>query len=348
MNTSIAPQPGDRIDAASTWCLRLAEGRLPPEVQTEFDDWLAADPENVRAFEDTTRTWLALEQARQSPELIEMRRSALDAFRRSHASQWTRNNSRRRRSFVAIAAGLLVVAVGAGLWIRFVPRTYETGLGERQVVALADGSKVSLDAFSRVDVRYVGDRRALWLKRGRAKFQVAKDPLRPFSVIADDKVVVATGTEFSVELLSSQVHVILYQGSVEVLAAQPGQALRPLRLAPTLEASANGAKTLAPGRELIATFASPLAQVKVVDPVRSLAWEAGQLAFSDEPLSSAVERMNRYADTPLAIGDAAAGRVLISGVFAAGDTTAFIEGVTGIFPVRVTQTAGRQSFVSAQ
>lgn len=342
--------PGDRIEQASTWCLRLAEGSLPPAARAEFDAWQAADPENAHAFDDAVRTWQALEDARLSPELIAMRRGALDSFRRGHATRWSRIGSRRRTAWMALVASLTVVAIGTGMWSRFVPRSYETGLGERRIVALKDGSRLSLDAQSRVDVRYSGERRELWLRQGRAKFHVAKDPLRPFSVSAADKVVVATGTEFSVELLASQVHVILYKGSVEVLADQPGSALQPVRVEQPRDAGSlpRSRAALVPGRELVASVATPVVEVAVADPVRSLSWEAGQLAFSNEPLSSAVERMNRYADIPLVIGDPATGRVRISGVFAAGDTEAFVEGVTAVFPVRVQERNGRKSLVSAR
>lgn len=346
--------PPDRLDAiaiseASAWCLRLAEGRLPPEARAEFDAWRDVDPRNASAFEDVVRTWQALEQTHLSPDLIAMRRSALDSFRRGHAAQWSRSSTRWRRSAAAIAAGVAVIGITAGLWSRFVPDRYEAGVGERRVIALEDGSKVSLDARSEVFVRYSGQRRELWLRRGRAKFQVARDALRPFSVSAGDKMVVATGTQFSVELLSSQVHVILYQGSVEVLA-EHGSALQPVRWRPEPDAPAEpaGTQKLRPGRELVIAPAASEATLVAADPVRSLSWEAGQLVFNDETLLSAVERMNRYADVPLAIGDPAIGHIRISGTFLAGDTAAFVEGITGIFPVRVSKASGRNALVLAR
>lgn len=347
MTTAGGTSQGDRIEQASAWCLRLAKGSLSPDIRAEFDTWLVADPENARAFDDVARTWQSLEQSHLSPELVAMRRSALDTFRRGHAVQWNRETSRRHRVLAAVAAGLAVAAIGMGLWMKLVPRSYETGIGERRVVALADGSRISLDAHSRVDVRYSSQRRELWLRQGRAKFQVARDSLRPFSVRAADKTVVATGTAFSVELLASRVHVILYEGSVDVLAEQD-RALQPVRMMQEPSASGKEASGLAPGSELVTGIADAEVRVTTADPVRSLSWEAGQLAFNDEPLSSAVERMNRYVNVPLAIGDPVAGRVRISGVFAAGDTAAFVEGVTGVFPVRVTETGGRQSFVSTR
>src|SRR3546814_3322622 len=82
---------------------------------------------------------------------------------------------------------------------------------------LDDDSRLSLDANTRVRVKYSRAGRQLWLEEGRARFEVAKDPLRPFSVAAAGKIVVETGTEFSVELLGRETRVILYEGHVAVL-----------------------------------------------------------------------------------------------------------------------------------
>jgi transmembrane sensor len=73
--------------------------------------------------------------------------------------------------------------------------------------------------------------------------------------------------------------------------------------------------------------------VEGVDPIPSLAWEEGQLAFQDEPLSVVAERMNRYTDTPLQVTDAKTAAIRISGVFKAGDTQALIEGLAAGFAI---------------
>ena len=49
----------------------------------------------------------------------------------------------------------------------------------------------------------------------------------------------------------------------------------------------------------------------------------------------AIERVNRTSDTPIVLGDAAAGRLIINGEFDAGDTAAFVSGVASLYPVRV-------------
>lgn len=337
----------DALEQASAWCVRLADGCLSRQAQSEFDAWRAV-PRNARAFDDVAGAWQALEATSTSPELIDMRRDALESFRRSHASQWNRV-TRHRRVYLALAATFAAALIGT-LLFHLTPLRYETGIGERLQVVLSDGSKISLDAQSRVDVRYREGRRELRLARGRAKFDVARDPLRPFTVTAADKIVVATGTQFSVEMVASEVHVILYHGSVELFTEAAGEKPKPVRVKQRLplDSPRPAGATLAPGEELISESKLAIAEVRMADLVRSAAWESGQLVFTDETLAAAVERMNRYAPTPLFVGDARAAAIRISGVYAAGDTEAFVEGITGVFPVRIEKLDEQRTFLSVR
>lgn len=341
MSPSISPYGVDQAGAeeAALWAARLSNGRLAPQDQVRFQAWLDADPLNATTLDEIVGSWRAVETYASAPELLDLRERALASARQAYRARSARLVFGAGWRWGALAASVaLIVALGvAGVWLS--PRAYETGVGERRVVALSDGSKVSLDADTKVLVRYAFGRRRLWLAHGRAKFDVAKDPLHPFTVEAAGREVVATGTAFSVELLHKQVRVILYEGHVAVLDDVAGKPRRELIAVTPAREPAD--RALTPGRELVAAAAdpanaveTPTASVVQVDPVRSLAWEGGELVFEDEPLSTAVERINRYASTPLVLGDDAVARVRISGVFRAGDTEAFIHGLTAAFPVR--------------
>jgi transmembrane sensor len=84
------------------------------------------------------------------------------------------------------------------------------------------------------------------------------------------------------------------------------------------------------------------------DPSRAGAWETGQLVFQDEPMSLAVERVNRYAREKLRIGDPTVASLRISGVFTSGDTRAFVDGVTAVLPVRAVNGQGETVLRSFQ
>lgn len=331
--------PVDAAERAGEWCIRLSDGEVTPRIRQELEAWLAADERHARAFENALRVWQALGPAQSSDAMTTLRD---ETRRRFEAAQREHRRRVAKRSWIgAMAASVMAAVIGVGLWMQSAPESYVTA-GHRDVVTLEDGSVLSMDARTRVDVRYRNDRRELQLKHGRAKFSVAHDASRPFSVMAADRRVVATGTQFSVELLGQQVHVILYEGSVDVISET--------ERAPGVGApSSSATKKLAPGQELIAAIGVRReAHVKAADLESSLSWEVGQIAFNDEPLSVAVERMNRYTSTPMSVTNDAAARVTISGTFFAGDTESFIEGVTSLFPVRVETVDGRQRFISTK
>ena len=319
-----------RDEQAAYWCLSLAEGALTASDRIAFDRWLS-DPENARSFEDAVDIWDAVGSVADRPELIHLRSTALDRFRRENRQRWGRHTAPKSLWIGAVAACLLVAVAMA--FLAYTPtHSYRTGLGERQLAILEDGSKLSLDADTEVDVRMERDRRELVLIRGRAKFDVAKNPLRPFSVTAGDKVVVATGTAFTVEMVDRQIHVLLYEGHVAVLDRDSHVAI-PQAASPHDTRIAVD-QALQPGRELVMPLGGAAGTVGKADVAQSLSWEAGQLTFDDEPLSSAVARVNRYATERLVIGDAGTAATRVNGVFTAGDTEAFVEAVTALTPVR--------------
>ncbi|MDG2535361.1 FecR domain-containing protein [Sphingomonas sp. HITSZ_GF] len=339
MTTAFDTSSSDRDEQAALWCQALAEGALAPASQASFDRWIA-DPENARAFDEATQVWNAMEEVSNLPELIQLRRAALDSFGRASRDRWPRRIAPRWYWFGAVAACLVMTLMLSLVLLQDPAQAYQTGLGERRVAMLEDGSKLSLDADTRLDVRMHKDRRELTLTQGRAKFDVAKDPLRPFSVTVGDKIVVATGTSFSVEILDGQVHVLLYEGRVVVLDRASHKPV-PQRMAGITAPD----DQLLPGRELVvAAGAASQALVEEADLPQSLSWETGQLNFDDEPLSTAVLRMNRYSATKLAVGDAAAASARVNGVFTAGDVDAFIEAVTALAPVRAVPSDGIVTF----
>ncbi|MBI1685668.1 FecR family protein [Caulobacter hibisci] len=328
----------DALDEAAAWCVRLAEGELSGAEQAQLEAWFAADPEHRALLDDAVCAWRAVDEQAMSPGMVALRGEALEDLRRAQSRRWAARPDRRALIGGALAACLVAALAGGGLaWRSVQPDVYRTSEGERRIVELPDGSRASLDAATVLRVRYDGGRRRLWLDEGRAKFSVAKDPLRPFSVAADGKLVVATGTTFSVEKLTGQMRVVLYEGHVAVLDGEGSRGRPP----PTVKVDgAPAERLLTPDHELVASTTSDATVVSATDPARAASWESGQLVFQDEPMDLAVERVNRYARDKLRIADPAVGRLKISGVFTSGDTRAFVDGVTAVLPVRAEPSSG--------
>ncbi|MBO9708519.1 MAG: FecR domain-containing protein [Caulobacter sp.] len=343
--TTLSPE--DRLDQAreeaALWCVRLADDDLTHEEHARLHAWFEVDEAHRGLLDEAVAAWRAVEEQAARPGMIALRGEALEDLRRAQRGLWARP-SRRPAVWTALAA-CLVVSVAAGVaWKASLPDVYRTTEGERRIVELADGSRASLDSATVLKVKYESGRRRLWLDKGRAKFSVAKDPLRPFSVAAGEKLVVATGTVFSVERLTGQMRVVLYEGHVAVLDDRNG---RPDGAVPIKVGTTPAEKVLTPDHELVTSTSTDATVVIPADPGRARSWENGQLVFQDEPMDLAVERVNRYARGKLRIGDPGVGRLRISGVFTSGDTEAFVDGVTAVLPVRAEASGGVTVLTSA-
>lgn len=309
-------------EVAAEWCMRLIDGPLNVHEKHKLEHWIIASPENIQLLEQMVTVMHHTNAIADMPGFLTLRAEALAAMDQSSAHKRSKIWS-PRRGVAAVAMGLILLIAGTWNWNN--QDIYVSEIGERRTIQLVDGSKVSLDADSQIRVDYKDDRRTVVLDRGRAKFDVAKDPLRPFSVAAGTQAVVATGTSFSVELLQDQLRVFLFEGKVDVLPQQL------LARSTTKSIPYKATASLDPGQELVATLRSGAGKIVDADIDRAKSWEAGRLDFTNIPLSQAVERFNRYSKVPIVVEDAAAGRKMINGVFDSGDADSFVLGVTTLY-----------------
>ena len=321
-------------EQASIWCTRLASGHLAPAEQAEFDEWISADNAHGEIFDRAQIAWRGLSAIADRPEIIAQRADALEALRRANRRRWTHKIQVNWHRAAALAASVVVMVLTIFLWPSFPmrpaaePELFATHVGEQQIITLTDGSRLTLDAATKVTVLYDDDQRVLTLEEGRAKFDVEKDVKRPFSVTAGGRTTVATGTSFSVELLSRDLQVVLFDGQVKVSKAGSPPSRQ--------------SYTLAPGEKLVTNISpSAVPRIEQADIPGAQAWETGQLVFIDEPLASALEQVNRYSRTKIEIGDARASEVKVSGVFNAGDSRAFLDAITEAYALKITSDSGR-------
>ena len=319
----------DRDEEAALWCLELADGDLSPDRRRELDRWMM-NADNHEAFQRAAEVWDVTEAIATMPEVVHMRAEALDSYRAASARRWRKPAGIKWPGWSAI--GAVAAAAALLLWLA-IPNSdaYRTGVGETKVAMLKDGSRLSLDADSDVEASFDSKRRALVLNKGRARFDVAHNPLQPFTVTVGDKVVVATGTSFSVERLGDEARIILYEGHVAVLDqyGQPSGGRKPRVLEDMLK----------PGNEMtLPALGKGPVVVGAVDLDASSRQD--QVSFDDDPLSLAVERMNRYLAKPL-VADAKAAQVRVTGVFDNSDATGFLEAVRQLDGVQAQEQQGK-------
>jgi transmembrane sensor len=321
-----------RLTQAAGWRVRLTENDL--DGCPELSGWLAEDTRNAAAWRRVQENWSLFGEQANSPEILELRSAALAHAHEAGQGRWVRS----RRFFASahrlgIAAGILILAVGGlYLWMKQ-PDVYGTGAGERRVVTLADGSQVALDSRSEVSVQYSSHARELTLTRGQARFDVAHDIERPFSVRADGHKVIATGTSFNVDLFGPSLLVTLLEGRVVVAATPPLSVLTKVDIP-------QARITLDAGEQVVFSPKAP-PSVARVNLGQATAWENGEVVSENDSLTTVVARINRYAQHAIIIGDTETGELRISGVFHTGDIEGFVSTIVAYLPVRAqTETDG--------
>jgi transmembrane sensor len=294
-------------DVAALWVVRLDEGNSAQDV-AEFERWCRADPRHSAAYARIKATRGALGQLAQIKHRPEVARIALQAGS-------ARRHRRRWRAFpFALAAAAVAIGffhVSTTRTRNDPPRTEEfVAAHTARQVTLPDGSRVELNAASRMDMTFTAVERRVTLISGEAHFSVAKNPARPFVVVAGGVAVRAVGTAFNVRLMSdAAVEVLVTEGRVQVGQAlpmtqpsapdtPPVAVTAPGAMVPLLEAGYRA--TLTTRAEAPTSKVEPVNQMEIE---RALSWHTSSLVFAETPLSEVLAQFNRRGGVRLILGD---------------------------------------------
>jgi transmembrane sensor len=231
---------------------------------------------------------------------------------------------------------------------------YASAIGELRDQVLADGSVVTINTDSQIEVDYSDAVRKVRLLRGEAHFAVASDPDWPFEVYAGNGLVTAVGTAFSVYLDDNEVTVTVSEGRVDLAAAvEPGGAVisgsggAKIMAHKKIASLGIGQSAVFHNRVIIADLAGSHAVDSDLLPEittlteqqlsRKLSWREGYLVFSGDPLGDVIDQVNRYMPTTIEIVDPGLSEIRIGGRFKVGELEAMLEVLESSFDIQVSR-----------
>ncbi|MEE1923934.1 FecR domain-containing protein [Pseudomonas sp. 148P] len=293
------------LEAAATWYVNLSAAPADEGERKAWRLWLAQDVRHAEA-------WTQVEQLQQRMALLSPE-TALPALADVRA---------RRRAVHKVLGLLLMAGAGGASLLAVEPLSsrmaqYRTAKGERRQLQLVDGSQLTLNTDSAVDVHYGSELREIRLHRGELLLQTASDPAcRPLLVHTGQGSVRALGTRFSVYSHDDRSDVQVFEHAVELRAAARPDAV--VRLEAGQQASFD-ALGIAPPRPLDDS---------------SDAWTRGMLMAFDWPLRRVVAELARYRPGYLACSDAVA-HLRVTGALRVDDTDTVLENLATALPIRV-------------
>ena len=308
-----------------------------PGDELRFVAWLKESPRNVRDFLlmlslDCALEGLDAERLHSIEALItkvDQRVTPLTLRPAPAAAAAAAAARSRQRRWAALAAGVLVAAVGALFWYAHSGfHEFETATGEQRTFELEDGSVVSLNTHSRVAVRLSAHAREVRLLRGEALFHVAHDPSRPFLVSTDDAVVQAVGTQFDVYRRDDGTVVAVLEGRVNVTTAAQAPAASGGAAAPAAGPGlprAAAVRSLGASQEAQVSHEGSVSIREVNNVSDTVAWRERRLIFRDQTLGQIVGEFNRYRAHPIRLEGSGVSERVYTGVFDADDADSLLQ-----------------------
>ncbi|GGY30799.1 FecR domain-containing protein [Pseudoduganella albidiflava] len=297
------------LTEAATWLMELHEGPLDSRQREQLAQWRRRSDEHERAWQKATALLGKFN------ELPPAAATTLKTVARP-----------QRRTAITTLVALLVAGPAGWLAYRHAPwplagnaRTASTGTGERRTLALDDGSRLTLNTDSAVDIGFDRARRVIHLRRGEILIDTARDiarPPRPFVVEVREGAIRALGTRFTVRQFDGRSHVAVFAGAVAVNPSDTGSA-----------------EAIIPaGRQ--AAFSRSRVDTPIAADEAATAWRQGMLIVDRMPMSRFVAELDRYRPGTLLCDPAVAG-LSVSGAFPLADIDSTLSLLEQTHPVRM-------------
>ncbi|TDY33798.1 FecR family protein [Janthinobacterium sp. 75] len=295
---------------AAEWLTVLMSDEASEAEHAAWQRWRGADPEHERA-------WQHIEAV--SQRFNGLHRSA--AAQALAGTQQKAVNGKRRQllAWLGVVAGGGMLAAKAGAWdgVRALRADYRTATGERREVVLGDGSVLSLNTGSAVNVRFDASRRLIELLAGEILITSGHGAGSgaPLVVATREGQVRALGTRFAVRQQDDYSRVEVLESAVEVRLRSGG--------APLLLAAGRGV-----------AFSRHALDAPHAIGAYAAAWSRGQLIVDDVTLGDFLADLARYRPGVIDCAPAVS-QLRLSGVFPLADTQRILNMLPNSLPVQV-------------
>lgn len=206
--------------AAVRWYMRMREAAPDAPERTTFEMWLLSDRRHQSAYR-------LIESTMEDFTSTDRLKNLSNAMTQKQFFEKTQ----RSKKLSKLGSGLatLVLCIGLG-WLgqhqyqawQAAPvsqQTQHTAVAQMIKRTLEDGTVITSNANSNLEIVYYRHQRLVKLKQGEAIFEVARDAERPFVVETIQAKVTVLGTRFAVNQLANRVRISVDHGSVHVARA---------------------------------------------------------------------------------------------------------------------------------
>lgn len=315
-------------ETAATWFYRLQDMDIEHPDRSRFEAWLLESTSHQAAFQEVEEISRKLNSMQEVDKLS----SAL-----KHR-QLNKRSSRIKTSVTILSFALCAVLghLGYQHW-RTQPLSQlsaSASVGQTRTQQLEDGSTLTINSKSELEITYYRDKRLAKLKRGEVIFEVVPDATRPFIVDSGSIRITVLGTRFAVNRLTNLIRVSVDHGRVKVESQQDSPSDRSQ---PVILTNQQVAEVVPQGQ--------PARVNRSAEDGFSFA--QGVVTFDNAGIEEVTETLARYRETPIVLQDAPLVPQKISARVSAQNIEGFLSRLPKLMPVQVRSESG-QTIVSGQ
>lgn len=270
----------------------LKKGTPTPCGDNSFDDW-NADPENRKLYDDAQSLWNNVQYK-------------ASAYNPDKEKGWTMVSKKIREEVKTItislrslyrysAAAVILLVAGIGFYVynnqqsAVTPVLYKyASLNGKSKVTLPDGTAVWLGP--RTEISYTNaftpENRNVSIQ-GKAYFEVKKDSLHPFIVLADQSLIKVYGTSFNVNNSGNNLTVSLLTGKISFLSSKNATP-----------------QPVSPGEAITLDKRTGFSRIEKSDVFFDVIWAQDKLRIEEKNLGDVVKYLNQWYDAKITLDPA--------------------------------------------
>lgn len=306
-------------DEAITWVSCEKEG-LTKEEESKLKIWLKSKVEHKLAYEEAKEIQNIFKNM---PNKYSEQLSI-----QAHRSVKSMNIMQKIKPLLAYAAIFLLVFLGAVKSYEYYTPSFEASFSSNKNLvkkhSLPDGSFITLDLNSTLDVIYSANKREVILKKGQAVFDIAKDKQRPFSIVSGKTFIEVVGTRFEVQKAKNITTIKVEEGIVKV-----GNIYNENKAAKILIRLKKAEKIVLNNKGKITYLGkTPLELIAT--------WREGLLIFDKSTINQAFQDFSKYHDIEVELQEDI-GEVLFSGKFRTDGLDKFLNALEKVYSYKISR-----------
>lgn len=299
---------------ASLWLIEEKEG-LSKKRQSQFNTWITNDLHKEK-----------YDELRHIEKCITFIPQDLKEKLLSEVTQDLAENSFSFKPFL-MAASILLIAFISIFYVNsssevLYSKVFESNYEVQKNLVLPDNTIVSLDAQTKMEIKYFNDKREVTLLKGNVMFDIGEDKKRPFIIYTKTNIIEDIGSSFEVSLQDNYTNVKVKEGVVKISRIdnerKDSNALYVLRKEDSVTLNKYG--------KITSIKKIPLNEIAI--------WEDDNIFFDETPLIDAINKFLKYTPKRVKI-DKQIYNIKITGNFKTHELVNFINSLTLIYPIEI-------------